>query len=254
MYNIALEPATSDAWLQFYNSCYSLYCQDTQRHIHYMNRGLSADLYITDVSNAYKTGAVCTGFQVGAQSSVAIMQCVADCGYSVSELLRRCEAAFDNVPPSARAATLPLDDEQLTVTRLEEPGVRTFSPLPAALKTLKPLNALPQKWTLRHLMRVLTNGQYQSLRTDMRTTDDYAFDNASDFGKGNVRGMAFLEEITSTPRGWRVEAGNGGANVLSIACHSFDYKTCIVDLDRRPGSAAGEVPQGGEARDLRRIA
>jgi hypothetical protein len=91
----------------------------------------------------------------------------------------------------------------------------------ATLKTVRALKAAPAKWTLPHVYKALMNGQFSALRCTGKYSDDYAYDNAINFGKGDFseRAADFVRRIMEAPSGWRTYA-NGA--VVSVCCHSFD--------------------------------
>lgn len=114
----------------------------------------------------------------------------------------------------------------------EVKGVRTFSPF----AQFAPLDAAPAKWTIAHVVRALWNGQFHSLQCDGRYTDDYAFDAATNFGKGEIKNArAFCKRLIEDPSGWW--ASSSGA-AISICCHSFDSNSFTADLQRTESISA----------------
>ncbi|WP_199438423.1 hypothetical protein [Vibrio owensii] len=53
-------------------------------------------------------------------------------------------------------------------------------------ETLKPVKELPERLTIRHLMRILVNGQFCRLKQNFHLSDDHLFDTAFDFSNGYI--------------------------------------------------------------------
>lgn len=91
------------------------------------------------------------------------------------------------------------------------------------LSRIKPLKAVPNKWTVAHVVKALVNNQYEFLRCEGKYTDDYAYDNAANFQRGELpkdAALAFAKDIYESPRGWWASAKEN--NIVSICCHTFD--------------------------------
>ena len=73
---------------------------------------------------------------------------------------------------------------RITVGKRETETNGVFSPF--RLHKLKRLDKTPKKPNKLHLIRALANGQYRNLRVVSHLTDDYAFDNANNFGRGLI--------------------------------------------------------------------
>jgi len=84
---------------------------------------------------------------------------------------------------------------------------------------------VPKKWTLTDVVRALTCGQADDVRCDGKYTDDYAWDNAENFGKGPTSALHLARRIAERPSGWRVYAKDNGR--ISVGCHHFDYNSFI---------------------------
>lgn len=108
--------------------------------------------------------------------------------------------------------------EPITIYKSFEKGINVFSPY--ALHNLKPLKENPKKWTVKHVIRALINGQYAGLRCKGVYTDDYAYDAAYNCQRGIINNaVSFAQKIIESPSGWWASA-NG--ETVSICCHSFD--------------------------------
>jgi len=113
--------------------------------------------------------------------------------------------------------------EGIEIYRSEHKGVRIFSPF--NLAKIKPLKTMPKKWTLRHVYSALLNGQFSNLKCEGVYTDDYAFDDAVNYRKGEIaKPMEFVKDILENPSGWR--AWSNGEDV-SISCHTFDCNSFV---------------------------
>lgn len=112
----------------------------------------------------------------------------------------------------------------------QEPSSRTFSPF--ALDRLKPLKGIPSgKWTLRHVRQALANKQFESFRCTGRYSDDYAYDDQSNYGRGEIRDhIAFLRNLIESPSGWWTSL-EPVTNRVSICCHSFDSNSFFLKVD-----------------------
>jgi hypothetical protein len=191
-----------------------------------------ATLWVYDVTNAFKTGKTCIGFRLEARGDDAINELegyLANVNYNIPEFIAWCDSLELDFESYSQKY---IDKEQrISISRRENKGVNTFSPL--SLDYLKPLKELPSKLSLSHVRRLLAAGQYSYCGTEFRLTDDYAFDAAYNFGKGEGCGESFLKELTESPSGWRVSQSNGGyedGDTLDIWCHTFEKRVIKIDL------------------------
>ena len=229
-FKIIEEPKTSADWCNAANQHGDLYTGDTQKLISYMTMGLGSQLLIKDVKNAFKTGVECKGYSIDGDEDDSISQFIAECGYSVDKMVARCEEALSILSENEYKGILQGTSWSASVYDRTSVGIRSFSPLPEALKTLKPLNEIPKKWTLRHVNRMLANEQYMKLETRDRYTDDYAMDAAHNYYAGEISGLYLLKDLTESPSGWWISRADKDGEQLGINCHHFDYKQCLVDL------------------------
>ena len=73
------------------------------------------------------------------------------------------------------------------------------------------------------LLKILRSGKVE-VRVNGRYTDDYAFDSADKFGRGQIRDAAELAaKLERDAGGWRCDPNKD--STLSLACHSFLYLT-----------------------------
>lgn len=59
-----------------------------------------------------------------------------------------------------------------------------------------------------------------------KLTDDYAWDNADNFGRGDYSALTLAERLVESPSGWRAYVSATGK--LTVACHHFEYHTLTV--------------------------
>lgn len=229
-FTIMQEPVNGKTWCEVYNKHADVYCENTQKVLRYSSRGIGSQLFIKDLANAFKTGAECAGYSIDGNETDAIDMFIASCNYSLSVMFLRCEEALNELAENQYHGTIEGPGYNVSVYDRTSKGVRTFSPLPEALKSLKRLDAIPKKWTLRHVMRMLANGQHVNLETRDRYTDDYAMDAAHNYYKGELCGLDLLKDLSETPSGWWISPAAADGDRLGISCHHFDYKQCTVDL------------------------
>lgn len=92
------------------------------------------------------------------------------------------------------------------------------------LARIKPLKKLPKRWTVALVVRALVNGQFKDLTCNGKYTDDYHWDNATNFKRGDFskHALGFAQKIYEDPSGWRASESYKGEGLVSICCHSFD--------------------------------
>lgn len=190
-------------------------------------------LRVTDLTNALRPGATCRtwSFYVDGTHRHSVTPC------ELVELAANC----DTLPQLAvvlRSGQPLLPVDGLTVYQRDEKAMRVYSPFAA----VKPIKA-PQKWTLPHVWKAILAGQIKAGRVEERLTDDYAFDAATDFGRGPCDVQAFARELIEHPGGWcvyGVQPQQDGTLLLKIACHTFDFRTLV--FDPAAGKAAADRP------------
>lgn len=119
------------------------------------------------------------------------------------------------------------DHESIEVYRSVNKAIRYMA---KDLSIYKPLTEKPKKWTLTHAIRAIINGQYKNLKCDGVYTDDYAWDAATDFNRGEIKhALAFIKRIIEHPSGWHVnEWDNNG--IIHIDRHTFDNNSFEFDI------------------------
>ncbi|MCR9909658.1 hypothetical protein NB545_19680 [Vibrio campbellii] len=106
---------------------------------------------------------------------------------------------------------------------------------PFNLGAIKPLKALPKKWKVADLVKVLINGQFHSLKQNYYYTDDYALDAAVGFRRG------YIENPLEMAMRWHGDTLRSCSSLYSssddkrinFGKHMNDGCSLVVDLDNR---------------------
>lgn len=123
----------------------------------------------------------------------------------------------------------------LTIHKEMRPAMREFSPF--NLGQLKPLPKAPEKWTLAHVVRALANGQFEDLSCNGRYSDDYAYDAASNYSRGQIAdAIGFVQGLIEHPSGWWTCGEPGGR--VSVCCHHFDSNSFVFRAEGTMAKAA----------------
>jgi hypothetical protein len=172
---------------------------------------------ITDLTNALRVGKTCKRVSIDSIANgdfVAVHEFVELYLLSIQSLF----ADFN-------------DDDFIEVRGVkvwcrEYKGVQVFSPF--NLKYMKPLTEVPKKWTVKHALRALLNGQFTEFNKTLRLTDDYAYDSAYNFGKGVIEDVAgFCADIVANKSGWWVYQEG---DIVKVSCHHFDYNQFTLKI------------------------
>jgi len=133
-------------------------------------------VFITDAENPFKRGSESTilSFDVTDRSSSAMDEIYKFCQENGVKTI---EELFTKVV-IAKLKEVPAFE---FYTRTKK---AVFNPY--ALKNIKPLAKLPAKIKKLDVIKILANQQYKVLTRKYKYTDDYAFDAAVGFGKGDV--------------------------------------------------------------------
>jgi hypothetical protein len=172
---------------------------------------------ITDLTNALRVGKTC--------KRVSINHIAYDDYEAVPKFtkvyLTAIQSLFDDFNDGD---SVELRDVHVYCT--EYKGIQVFSPF--NLKYMKPLTEIPKKWTVKHALRALLNGQYTEFNKTLRLSDDYAYDSASNFGKGVIKDVTmFCSDIIANKGGWRVTEENG---IVHVMCCHFDYNEFTLKI------------------------
>ncbi|HAS8195751.1 TPA: hypothetical protein I7682_17875 [Vibrio vulnificus] len=106
---------------------------------------------------------------------------------------------------------------------------------PFNLETFKPLTQLPSRWTVKHFVRLLVNGQFFKIKQDYYHTDDYTMDAATRFREGyidNPLAVAFEWIGDNLSRGAYIYESTKGES-LNFGFHINDSSSLCVDLNNR---------------------
>ena len=229
-YKIIKEPRTHEQWIDFANMHQAAFTSDTQRLLSFQRDHVDSALRVKDVSSAYRTGKDCVEYVLMGRTENAAWNILALMGWSVDAVVELCESAVQNLDDTG-CARITKDDVELDVYCNTTKGVHTFSPLPDNLKALKPLKELPKKWQVRHVLRMLTNGQYADLKIRYKYSDDYAYDDATNCSVGRaVDPMVLMQKILQIPTAYWFRDGAFDGDELGIHFHNSESIRCQVCL------------------------
>lgn len=221
--------------IDFVNTVGSLYIKDINIHL---QRFSGFDNWkITDVTNALKTGAVCNEYMVsssGAHGNLVVTNWIETrFNGNVTKLvdyLKQMEFS-KNERGYFNDIKLQIESFALTFAKSEIKGINFYSPFNHSF--VKPLTETPAKWNMRYVVRAILNGQYDNLKCNGILTDDYTYDAACNFRKGEIKdGVKFIKDIIESPSGWWTSIVN---NHVNVCCHSFDSNSFDLNIEKKEG-------------------
>lgn len=175
---------------------------------------------ITDITNAGKRGTTCNELSVNANYDAP------DCAIWNELLHDHLTKLFEAATNKALPSELGKENFKFYFREVESKRL-----LAVELSTIKPLTEEPKKWTLRHVVRALVNGQFEGLRCKYRHLDD----TCHDYGKGEITDpVEFVKGIVESPSGWWVSKDNNG--IVTVCCHTFDsneFRPVITPISKR---------------------
>lgn len=187
------------------------YIRDLNVHVHIYGDSM----YVTNLSNALKPGKLCTTYIVRMVNF-----------YQNNGFINAFEDWLDDLTFEEFIRKL-LDDHErfrdIDIQVRHLPAKSVFSPFVKVN-----LVRIPSKWTLPHIWKGILSGQITVVFRISRTTDDYAADDACNYGRGSIDPMEFARKIIKNPCGWWV--GNdvqvkGNVIDIRVCCHHFDINT-----------------------------
>lgn len=163
MFYVATEPTTAAQWVAIRNNPGDAYIQDVQ----FLVRRNHDRITIIDVQNAYAQGKACEGVSIynNSASDQAMAQLIEAHEYSLSSLYTEAKKAAES---NESGALITKGVDSYTVYGNTRKGIHTFSPLPQAKATLKPLKCVPAKWAIRHVQRLVANDQVTAITKTFR--------------------------------------------------------------------------------------
>lgn len=201
----------------------TFYVKDCNIKLHCYDR----QLVIYDITDALKTGKEVVGYSVDywEHGNVAAHWILDEYGHDLKKLynaLAALEFPIDGWGYT-RSTTIKLNNAEIecTVHKDTNKAVHFWSPF--NLDAIKPLKAEPKKWTLRHALRAIINGQFEGLRCTGKYSDDYAYDDAYNYHRGDLteHAKAFAKRILESPSGWWVGSPDSDG-WMSLSCCHFD--------------------------------
>lgn len=128
-------------------------------------------------------------------------------------------------------AEIEIDGSVVSITYDEVKSHTVFNPF--NLDALKPLKAIPKRWKLMDLVKVLVNGQFHSLKQNYYYTDDYLHDAAMGFRKGYIDNPILTALEWFSERRVSCTRLSQTSNSLNFGFHSNDSSSLVLDLDNR---------------------
>lgn len=175
---------------------------------HVRRYGLHKDdfnLVITDTAEAMSRGKTLNRFSVGG-SERDVMDFLAICGWSLNKVLEVC-ASFDCEPTKHVRLR-----DQLKLWGYQRDARLEFCPF--AAQRVNPLQELPKKWTIPHVVRLLARDTDAVVKTQWELTDDYKSDADRNFGRNSApERLALLRELVECGRDWRIHNGHDGLSI-----------------------------------------
>lgn len=171
---------------------------------------------VYDLENALQTGKTCTRYSINqtewkGNDRWSILNPFQDAG---------CKN-FNDVVMAIKNGN---EIDGISVQKSESKAIGVFSPF----VKIKPIK-IPAKWTKAHVWKAILAGQIFKGEVDGYYTDDYAYDNATNFSTGRPVHLPTLAKdlIESSSDGIRIYPTNerDGVIALSVNNYSFDCKT-----------------------------
>ena len=184
------------------------YVKESLCHIHIF----SDCIYITNLKNALKRGKTCKRYCLSFKNSINII-CSFNNWIDEINLDEFINNLFNGIYEN-RYTGMNLEVREIK-------GVNVFSPF----ENIKPIK-LPTKWTISHVWKGILSGQIKKVICTGKYSDDYSFDNATNYGKGEKDKISFAKELIEEAGGWHCYYD--GINVC-VNCHSFDNNILIFN-------------------------
>jgi len=171
---------------------------------------------VTDKTNAYRRGKRCTEMTFEALNENTGFIEFTEKMSSLCDLME----TYENT------------DKEITVEnenyKLYFRSTKAIEVAPATYENIKPLKEVPKKWSKTHVIRLLANNQFKNFVKNSKYTDDYAYDNAVNYGKGVEQSAdKYIKELVEHSDGWWFSQDG---DKLSISCHHFDYNSLTINL------------------------
>ena len=180
---------------------------------------------ISDVSNAFLRGKIVTELSINkdwASGDKALCNIFMNvtCIKEMFDSLLKIANTSKHIPIYQDEPISP--ENRATVYIRQKKGVDFYSEF--KLNNIKPLKAEPKKWNLSSVIRALANKQCEGLKCNYKYTDDYAYDNATDYGKGEVDPDSMLRSIYNVKRGYSVSYYDGLVKIYFTNSESYCFK------------------------------
>jgi len=215
---LILDEVTQENWEEWVNK-HTIYDRKNKLKLTYYSG--FGDIYIMDISNAGKRGKTCLQISIKLEKPDRHYCTHNFFRASLVETFKELRSLDMSGVDRFSSKEIERDGRKWHISHFEERSARIFSPF-NLLEIYKPLKEEPKKWTVPHALRAIINGQYEYLKCNGVYTDDYAYDAAVNFKKGEITGnIIFAVRILTSPSGWHCwkDSEDGSIN---ISCHSFD--------------------------------
>ena len=189
------------------NTGSDFYVKELLYHIHVYSNCIE----ITDLKNALKTGKKCKKYRLSFNDNHAKISFVN--WLDDVNLKSFINSLFNGIYENRYIGA------NLNIREIK--GVNVFSPF----ENIKPIK-LPTKWTISHVWKGILSGQIKKVICTGKYSDDYSFDNATNYGKGEKDKISFAKELIEEAGGWHCYYD--GINVC-VNCHSFDNNILIFN-------------------------
>ena len=206
------------------------YIKDLNLYVH--KTGCGDCLSVLSLDGAGKTGKVCQDWKFSIKSwpnERIDTKLYNDYGmHTIKDVWDKC------LGDQGKRVDFMLDTDEIHLSNYQRKGVDIFTPF----VEVKPLKAMPEKWTKKNFAQALLSGQIFRGEVQHYYTDDYALDAANGFGAGNQLNMAkFAQEaIEGWGKGTDVRRGSdtpdkSGVWTLSYSEHSNSSMTLWFDIN-----------------------
>lgn len=200
------------------NSWDDIYVKDLQVYTRMYDDAMT----IKDLRNALKIGKTCKEYYFRIKSEFFHKINTKIAINNIIRNLKITEKDFINNLIASKYDNEEFKELKLTIRELK--SIETYSPFVEIKQVKPPRNG---KWNLGHIWKSIMSGQMSHGKTNYYLTDDYAYDNAVNFGKGKVDLQELVKQLIENRSGWWCKKDKEDSNfvTLSVCCHTFDSKT-----------------------------
>lgn len=189
-----------------------IYIKNTNKNLQIYDNSI----YITDLENALKAGKQCKVTKIIFNHTNRIME-------YLSKFFNDNNITFSDLDSISNFK----ETDYYSIVTTELPSIQTFSPFVVFKPVKLPDN--PKKINLSHVYKMLINKQIKKSVKDMSLTDDYAYDAACNFKKGNIlNNLELAKDIIEHKSGYWLNVNEFESGKIGLNCHHFDYNTLYL--------------------------